>query len=136
MVVKFVEITLFRATCATVSHHTLGAVRLKTACCSFAFLTLMDNILVEPLKLLTFEGPFVESSTIKRDYGVKFVVNAAVAAPVAEVVVRLLVLDHRVALKSCLVVSAVKQRTKVILSAILYLRVCNTHCNLRAYLSL
>jgi hypothetical protein len=67
MIVELVEITLIRATCATVSHHTLGAVRLKTACCDFAFLTLLGNVLVEPLKLLAFEGPFVESSAIERD---------------------------------------------------------------------
>jgi hypothetical protein len=103
MIVKLVKAALFRAARASIRHHALCNVRLKTACSNLTILAFLGNLLIELLELMPLQGSLVKGSTVKGDDRVELVVRAVVAGVVAEVVVRLLGLDYRIRLKARLI---------------------------------
>ena len=96
MIIKLVKASLFRAASASISHHALCNVRLKTACGNLTIFAFLGNLLIELLELMPLQGSLVKGSTVKGDDRVELVVRTVVTGVVAEVVVRLLGLDYRI----------------------------------------
>lgn len=135
MIIKLVKAALFRAACASIRHHALCNVRLKTACSNLTIFAFLGNLLIELLELMPLQGSLVKGSTVKGDNRVELVVRTVVTGVVAEVVVGLLGLDYRIWLKARLV-TAVKQRAEIDFSVGLDLGLDETWIHTRTFLAL